>query len=314
MKSMPNNNPPVDHRKELVTKLDSYDLGRRIQNALNSGSADKAGPKVKPYAEVAFLEREAAKRGLSVPDYTAMYNSYSDEDRAQILLSFLPAKESMDRHEAAQYLRGNLEAILNEGANKDDLVKVLDKDEGLRRLSAIAQVKGDEPAREDLEEYAQFIALGKEIDKLKRYETNLGQNADEKKKKKGEDLLADAPPRYREAIRRAAIEIAVDEARENLLKKGYDQSTANALAQTDQIVARIDPSYDLIKKAIKKVIEEQNKDYSGKDSKSMKERLAGHLKSNMAYAMASGDRELEEHAMNLAYAAYSGDFIGRKKI
>ncbi|MDP3882094.1 MAG: hypothetical protein Q8Q31_04440 [Nanoarchaeota archaeon] len=312
---MPNNTQP-DHRKELIQKLDSYDLGRRIQGALNSGSADKAAPKLKAYTEQAFIEREAAKRGVSVPDYTALYNSYDDADKNSLLLSFLPAREGLDRLEAAKYLKGNLEEILKEDANKADLTKILDKEEAIGRLDAIAQVKGDDAARDDLREYSEYVSLGKQMEKLKRYEANLGNDADEKKKKKGDELLAEAPARYREAIRNMAVRVAVEEARSNLLKKGYDQQTANALAETDQTIARIDPSYDLIKKAIKKVLEEEEKTYSGKDGKGMKERLYNHLKSNIGYAMSSGNRELEEHALNLTYAAFngSGDFIGRKKI
>lgn len=297
-----------NHRKDLMEKLDAFDLGARIQNAYSVGEAS-ATPALKEYAEKFIFEREAAQRGETPDEYKARYDAYTDEDREALLLKALPARESLSRDEALKILKenGTLEQILN--GSKEDFMNLLDRERTLEELGVIAKQKDDANTLHDINEYGRFVQLGKLIEQMKQYESNLGDpaKAPEYKKKRGKDIILEAPAEYREAIQKSAVRIAVDEARKGLMKGKYSQTTTNALAELDQIVASVDPSYDLIKKAVAQVKKESVEEHkSATGNSNLKERLYTHMQECMRYAISeSQNSKLQDHALNLVYAGAS---------
>jgi hypothetical protein len=304
-----------DHRKNLMDKLDAYDLGTRILKAFKGGAGDKANVELGKYVEKFVFDREATSRGISADEYKAIYGTYTDEEKNSILMAALPVRQNMSRDEALKTLegKGNLEAILD--GDKDNFAKLLERDSTLSYLEAIAGFKEDKAALNDINDCKQFVQLGKYLEQLKQYESNLGDpaKAPEYKKKKGRDILVEVPATHREAIGKAAIRIAVDEARKGLAKGEYSEATANALSELNQLIASIDPSYALIRKAVEKVKKDVEAEHNSvKGNTNLKERMYEHMKSNMRYAVESQDEKLQSYALNLAYAGLNKEkrFIG----
>ncbi len=320
--------PAQNKRKELLDVLKSYDLGLSINRAQRSSASGKAEAKLSEYTQPDFIKHQITNgqfQGMTEDAYKARFEDnqfYTPQQRDAILRKFFPAKIGMDRAASLNNLKNNLEEILSDEEGQKAFAGLADNREALARLREIAQVKEDDAALEDIEEYGQYIALGKQLEMLKRYEANLGDSSkdtpEEKAKvskwkaKKGTDIITEAPPAYREALGNMTVRLAVEEAQKKLASK-YDAETVNALAETEQLIGSIDPSYDLVKKAVKKLSEEEGKRYTRRDNTSVKQRLYDHFKSNIKYGVTSQNRDLEDQALSLSYLGLNGSSLGKQK-
>lgn len=311
MKSMTDDQPrqPPAEKSELENMLKSLGKHSALTEAFATARSDdarkrlidKSGDYVREYiaetAKSAGITPEQAESEFYSPDV-------KDDERFRALQADAISKAAMRRSESADYAVKNLDKILDDPAEKADFSKRIKNDKLLGRLARIAD---DDKDHDAINEYAQYIALGKQIDTLDRYI----EGHKEPDKKKGREFLAQiSDPRLRDRIEREAIQTAVAEKMNELRAAGknYDEETLRAVAQSEQIRAQLIPSAKSVLKAAQKVRDEMGKEYT--DPAVQKEKsnnFADAAKRVLLNAFKSGKAGYQSEALNLIYAAYAGD-------